>query len=218
MHRISAANTLSASGWAISPANLCATSAASREQHPSGGKSLPGYTAPLRADPWLHRPGYWSARSAFPTALSQADEWFLQGTEPQPPAAHLAEGLAHIRTPVSGEVIALDPDIPPAHQRVVFARDSTSADQRWVLNGQEIGPVTGPLLWEPVPGQHTLSLVDHERPAPRYGELRGASGAHEGRLAAVSEAINRYRASRVQSGMCLSCSSQTVASLSLGAR
>jgi penicillin-binding protein 1C len=125
---------------------------------------------------WLHRTtpslpieppaGVLEQKVSFPDNIEPGrNEWFLQGTELQPPTERLAGGLALIRTPVSGEVIALDPDIPPTHQRVVFAGDGTSAGQRWVLNGQEIGPATGLLLWEPVSGQHTLSLVDHERRA-----------------------------------------------------
>ena len=60
-------------------------------------------------------------------------------------------------------MIALDPDIPAAHQRIVFVGDEASPAQRWLLNGQDLGAVTGPLLWEPEPGTHTLSLVDDER-------------------------------------------------------
>ena len=89
-------------------------------------------------------------------------EWFLQGTEWQAPADRLARGLARIRVPVSGEVVALDPDIPPAHQRIVFAGDDTSAGQRWLLNRQVVGPATVLLRWESVPGQYTLSVVDHQ--------------------------------------------------------
>jgi penicillin-binding protein 1C len=93
------------------------------------------------------------------------NEWFLQGTEPRPSAERLAGGFPRIRMPVSGEVIALNPDIPAAHQRVVFAGEGTSTGQHWMLNGQELGPGTDLLLWEPMPGRHTLSLVDHERRA-----------------------------------------------------
>jgi penicillin-binding protein 1C len=60
-------------------------------------------------------------------------------------------------------VIALDPDIPAAHQRVVLVGDGASAALRWVLNGEDLGAVTGPLLWEPAPGTPALSLVDDER-------------------------------------------------------
>jgi penicillin-binding protein 1C len=68
-----------------------------------------------------------------------------------------------VRTPTSGEVIAIDPDIPSAQQRIAFVSDDLRAAQRWVLNGQDLGPVTAPVLWQPVPGKHTLSLVDDER-------------------------------------------------------
>jgi penicillin-binding protein 1C len=122
---------------------------------------------------WLHRTtpslpivppaGVLEQQVSFPDNVeSGRNEWFLQGTELQLSAERLAEGLARIRMPVSGEVIALDPDIPPTHQRVVFAGDGTHAGQHWLLNSQEIGPATGLLLWEPVPGQHTLSVVDHQ--------------------------------------------------------
>jgi hypothetical protein len=46
---------------------------------------------------------------------------------------------------------------------MILVGDDASAAQRWVPNGQDLGAVTGPLLWEPVPGKHTLSLVDDER-------------------------------------------------------
>jgi penicillin-binding protein 1C len=92
----------------------------------------------------------------------ERQEWFLPGTEPHPLAARLVGGFPQIRMPVSGEVIGLDPDIPAPHQRVVFAADGTSTGQRWVLNGQDLGAVVGPLLWKPVPGAYRLSLVGHD--------------------------------------------------------
>jgi hypothetical protein len=70
-------------------------------------------------------------------------EWFLQGTEALRPRTHLTGSFQQVRTPVAGEVIALDPDIPAAYQRVVFVGNDASAAQRWVLNGQELGAVTG---------------------------------------------------------------------------
>ena len=45
---------------------------------------------------------------------------------------------------------------------IEYPRSDASAAQRWALNGQDLGAVTGPLLWEPVAGKHTLSLVDDE--------------------------------------------------------
>jgi penicillin-binding protein 1C len=132
--------------------------------------------APIWGDivAWLHRTtpslpmapptGVVERQVSFPSDIEpERHEWFLQGTEPLMPRTHLAGSFPQVRTPVSGEVIALDPDIPAAHQRIVFVGDDASAAQRWVLNGQDLGAVTGPLLWEPVPGKHILSLVDDER-------------------------------------------------------
>ncbi|RPJ31892.1 MAG: hypothetical protein EHM35_11995, partial [Planctomycetaceae bacterium] len=92
----------------------------------------------------------------------ERQEWFLDGTEPHPLAAPTARGFPQIRMPVAGEVLAVDPDIPVPHQRVVFAADEASIEQRWVLNGQDFGPAVGPLLWEPVPGEYRLSLVGQD--------------------------------------------------------
>jgi penicillin-binding protein 1C len=92
-------------------------------------------------------------------------EWFLAGTEPEVPGSHLPEAFARILAPVSGSVIVLDPDIPPAQQRVIFEGDGGGPDLRWVLDGKDVGPASAPLIWEPLPGGHTLSLVDGERRA-----------------------------------------------------
>jgi hypothetical protein len=50
-----------------------------------------------------------------------------------------------------------------AHQRIAFVEDEAGPSQRLVLKGQDLGAVTGPLLWEAEPGTHTLSIVDDER-------------------------------------------------------
>lgn len=132
--------------------------------------------APIWSDimTWLHRTapsvptepptGVVERQVSFPGSIEpERQEWFLQGTEPLVPQKYWAGGFPQVRTPVSGEVIALDPDIPAAHQRIAFVGDEASPEQRWVLNGQDLGAVTGPLLWEPEPGTHTLSIVDDER-------------------------------------------------------
>jgi penicillin-binding protein 1C len=122
---------------------------------------------------WLHRdtpsappepPAGVLARSvSFPEdAEPGRTEWFLPGTEPPPPAAPrvLAGDLPRILAPVSGTLIALDPDIPPQLQRIAF--EARAADERlhWALDGTDLGPATRPVLWEPLPGRHTLALVD----------------------------------------------------------
>jgi penicillin-binding protein 1C len=132
--------------------------------------------APIWGDivAWLHRTtpslptappaGLVERQVSFPGDVEpERREWFLRGTEPPWPAKHLAGGFPKIRLPVSGEVIALDPDIPAAYQRVVFVGYGASAARRWVLDGRDLGSATGPLPWKPVPGQHTLELADDQR-------------------------------------------------------
>jgi penicillin-binding protein 1C len=87
-------------------------------------------------------------------------------------------------------IIALDPDIPPARQRVVFEAAGTGGDAgsgdtaadavlRWRLDGADLGPAGEPLRWAPRPGRHTLSLADEEgRTLDEVAfEVRGASEA-----------------------------------------
>ncbi len=62
-----------------------------------------------------------------------------------------------ITAPTSGTIIALDPDIPPEHQRLQFS--ATGQGGRWLLNGKPLG--RGPeVAWLPWPGRHTVQLID----------------------------------------------------------
>ena len=60
-----------------------------------------------------------------------------------------------------GTRIALDPDIPPASQRVMLrAHQSREAAQaRWWIDGREAGRGAR-LAWFPMPGVHRISLRD----------------------------------------------------------
>jgi penicillin-binding protein 1C len=92
-----------------------------------------------------------------------AGEWFLAGTAPV--AAVAAGGAAGgepggaaarvapfgIGSPRDGTVLLLDPDIPPAAQRMVFE----GAPGRWLLDGRELGRGTR-VSWLPRPGRHVL--------------------------------------------------------------
>ena len=82
---------------------------------------------------------------------------------------------AQITQPVSGTILALDPDIPPQHQRVPLqlrwlgaaqAPQTGSQRVRWVLvtrqpqpARQEIGRGNS-VDWLPWPGRHRLELQD----------------------------------------------------------
>ncbi|MDD2711878.1 MAG: penicillin-binding protein 1C [Simplicispira sp.] len=125
--------------------------------------ALPGSPAPLEA-----------ARS----------EWFVPGTQ-QPLFAMDSEAASayhasargpkglkisgegtdlsgvRIATPTAGTVIALDPDIPPARQRLRFAASPhpLGATLRWRLDGQPLGQ-GAQLAWLPWPGRHRVQLTD----------------------------------------------------------
>ncbi|MDF1483640.1 penicillin-binding protein 1C [Ramlibacter sp. H39-3-26] len=103
------------------------------------------------------------------------EEWFLAGTQ-QPlfaidsvaasagiSSAGGLKGLkesppARITAPAPGTIVALDPDIPPARQRLRFAAEGP-ADLRWRMDGRPFG--RGPRVdWLPWPGRHAVQLVD----------------------------------------------------------
>jgi len=107
-------------------------------------------------------------------------EWFLQGTE-QPlfaldtgagtPAAN--NSAARIIAPVDGTIIALDPDIPPLHQRVRF--ESEGRGVQWRIDGKHFARGNS-AQWLPWPGRHVIELVDATGKVvdQRRIEVRGA--------------------------------------------
>jgi penicillin-binding protein 1C len=82
----------------------------------------------------------------------------LQNTSPDLKTA----SSISITSPAPGSVIALDPDIPPRHQRLHFTAQNTSqinSPMQWLLNGKPISK-TAHHQWLPLPGRHTLQLTD----------------------------------------------------------
>ena len=104
-----------------------------------------------------------SRAPAPPKGLTQVrGEWFIAGTEPALwPAGGGAEGWAGraqpfgIEAPRAGTVIALDPEIPPAAQRVVLR----GAPGQWWLDGKPLGQGKR-IEWLPRPGRHVLERRD----------------------------------------------------------
>jgi penicillin-binding protein 1C len=95
---------------------------------------------------------------------AEGEQWFLAGTEPATAVSRVRHVPAKIVAPVSGTVIAVDPDIPTPQQRVAFEAQADSGTRgHWVLDGKRIGPAMKPLLWAPQPGPHTLVLVDERQ-------------------------------------------------------
>jgi penicillin-binding protein 1C len=94
-----------------------------------------------------------------------AGEWYLAGTEPAaggPPSA--APGLrdARIVAPADGLVLALDPDIPDSHERLLLEAAPGSAALELQLDGRRLGGAGKSLLWLPERGRHSLALVGPE--------------------------------------------------------
>ena len=103
------------------------------------------------------------------------DEVFVAGTQQSVQrAGRQVRGATSmgIASPRDGSIYALDPDMPPRAQRIIFEGEPGT----WVLDGRRLG--TGArLAWFPWPGRHVLAL------APRTGgatqtirfEVRGAA-------------------------------------------
>jgi penicillin-binding protein 1C len=88
-------------------------------------------------------------------------EWFLAGTEMTVVKAAAGRALARIAYPTEGTVVALDPDIPPARQRLPLALSAPAgAGWQWRLDGQALGRAADRVLWLPQPGRHRLVLAD----------------------------------------------------------
>ena len=112
-------------------------------------------------------------------------EWFMAGTQQTLFAieeiavsayAQSARGTKHpisersevrppsvpprIAEPAAGTVVALDPDIPPEHQRLRLVASGVSAPSvRWEIDGRPVG--RGAVqTWLPWPGGHRLTLLD----------------------------------------------------------
>ncbi len=103
-----------------------------------------------------------SAYVHFGAGLEPAQrEWFVAGTETTVIRSKLASATSpRIAYPASGAVLALDPDIPQARQRVVFRMQPDSRAYRWRLNGRDLPRHAGQAMWSPHPGRHRLELVD----------------------------------------------------------
>ncbi|HEY3491141.1 MAG TPA: penicillin-binding protein 1C [Candidatus Deferrimicrobiaceae bacterium] len=113
-------------------------------------------------------PGVLTARVDFPEEVEPGrEEWFVAGTEPSAEAAPARAKLpSRIAYPAEGTVVALDPDIPDARQRIFFQARDPSPGDAWRLDGLPAGRADAPSPWAPEAGIHTLELVTAEgRPA-----------------------------------------------------
>ena len=106
-------------------------------------------------------PGVLQQMVAYQPALeAPRREWFIAGTE-SAVIAVVGDTVkpAAIVYPAEDSILAIDPDIPPALQRVFFQAQGSHA-LRWVLDGKDLGGASESISWRPVPGRHALALVD----------------------------------------------------------
>ena len=108
------------------------------------------------------------------------EEWFIKGTEGGALDALRRAGVASITadnarfgitSPRDGSIFAIDPDMPPAAQRIAFEGEPGT----WVLDGKRLG--AAPLWWwAPWPGRHQLTLLGRDGEALQtvHFEVRGA--------------------------------------------
>jgi len=89
-------------------------------------------------------------------------EWYLAGTEMRDrTVAAVPDGARpSIASPANGIVIAIDPDIPADHQRVLISVHGAQASMRLRLNDQVLGSAARQRLWRPQPGNYDLTLED----------------------------------------------------------
>ena len=94
------------------------------------------------------------AISAYPSSASGQNDAKKSAAD----AAASPAGLPpRITAPAPGTIIALDPDIPPARQRLQFT--ATGNAVQWRLDGKPLG--RGPrVAWLPWPGRHVVQLTD----------------------------------------------------------
>jgi penicillin-binding protein 1C len=114
----------------------------------------------------LHRGSAFAAPQA-PAGVRRAARWCLParvsrrarglhrrhraGAAPARAQRGLRQGIS---SPADGAVFALDPDMPPAVQRIAFEGERGT----WVLDGKAAG-AGRTLTWAPWPGRHELQLL-----------------------------------------------------------
>lgn len=86
------------------------------------------------------------------------EELFISGTEKTlvlPPQLHKKELLLY---PTAGAIIAIDPEIPPASQKMILRRQGGN-DLHIYLDGKDLG-TQNQIPWFPLPGRHLIQVVN----------------------------------------------------------
>lgn len=102
------------------------------------------------------------------------DEWFIEGTE-QHQVSYQADTTPMIVYPVNGTIIALDPDMPVAVQKVYFRAHQGGETLHFWLNKQDLGLADDNYAWQPRIGRYHLRLksVSGQTRHEVFFEVRG---------------------------------------------
>ncbi|MEI6419349.1 MAG: penicillin-binding protein 1C [Sphingomonadales bacterium] len=105
-------------------------------------------------------PGVQRRRVAFQPAVEPPrQELFLPGTwAPLFQLATPEQAAPRLLNPGDGTVLALDPDIPPARQRLTIRARGALSGLEIRVDGRSLGPAPVQ-LWAPVPGRHLVQLA-----------------------------------------------------------
>jgi len=153
-------------------------------------------TPALQAGAPMPPPGVVAQAIAFDGHLEASrTEWFIAGTETTHVTLASAAGTAArlIASPDDRSVVAIDPDIPPAVQRLRFeAVNPPPPGAAWRLDGKRLG-LAKPLPWSPWPGHHVLELID-AKGAPLDTVTFDVRGAQAKPLAPISGKTTSHHA------------------------
>ncbi|TFW11433.1 penicillin-binding protein 1C [Massilia arenosa] len=95
-----------------------------------------------------------------PAVEPPRNEWFIAGTEMARVAVvPLHERAPRIVYPAPHAILAADPDIPDNRERVFFHAEAGQG-LRWQLDGAILAEAEDDYRWQPIPGKHTLQLID----------------------------------------------------------
>ena len=89
-------------------------------------------------------------------------EWFLPGTAPTGQVARIADAQreSSVLYPTDGLIVAMDPDIPAAAQRLPLHVQGALTGLQLLLDGAEVKLQGELTLWTPTRGTHRLQLLD----------------------------------------------------------
>jgi penicillin-binding protein 1C len=100
------------------------------------------------------------------------DEFFIRATEPAASGNNTRIAIAareatsqgaRIVSPTDGAIIAIDPDIPTANQRIALKSGDTTQANCWEINGERLGCSEKTIAWSPSNSAHeknTIRLLD----------------------------------------------------------